>query len=187
MHHSAGGKGGRERTYAIDRDAAKAYIEAAANEASIEKFLLVSYNTSRRNKPSWYSDKEWKSALEVNNGALKDYFIAKVDADEHLQAWAKKRQQTDPSFQAIDLRPGRLTDDGATGKILLGKIPPSGSISRADVADVAVRLLERNDTNGYFDLLGGDEPTAQAIDRVVADGIDAFEGEDAERIFNLVK
>lgn len=149
--------------------------------------MLVSYNASRRNKASWYSDKDWDAAQEVNNGALKNYFIAKVEADEYLQAWAKKRQQSDPSFQAIDLRPGALTDDPPTGQVLMGKIPPRGSVPRADVADVAVRLLERDDTNGYFDLLGGDEPTAEAIDRVVSQGLDAFEGEDSQRIYSLVK
>lgn len=148
---------------------------------------MVSYNSSRKNKPSWWSEKDWEGAQEVNNGALKNYFTAKVEADEYLQAWAKKRQQKDSSFQAIDLRPGLLTDDAGTGKVLMGKIPPQGKVSRADVADVAVRLLERNDTNGYFDLLGGDEPAANAIDRVVSEGIDAFEGEDAQRIFNLVQ
>lgn len=187
MRCSAGGKGGASRTFAIDRDAAKAYIEAAANEPSIKKFLLVSYNSSRKNQPSWWSDEDWKGAQEVNNNMLKNYFIAKVEADEYLQAWAKKRQRNDPSFQAIDLRPGNLSDDAGTGKVLMGKIPPKGQVARADVAEVAVRLLERNDTNGYFDLLGGDEPIADAIDRVVEQGLDAFEGEDAQRIYSLVQ
>lgn len=153
----------------------------------MKKFLLVSYNSSRKNKPSWWSDPDWEGAQEVNNGALKNYYIAKVEADEYLQAWAKKRQQKDPGFQAIDLRPGNLSDEAGTGKVLMGKIPPKGKVPRADVADVAVRLLERDDTNGYFDLLGGDEPVAEAIDRVVSEGIDAFEGEDAQRIYSLVQ
>jgi nucleoside-diphosphate-sugar epimerase len=182
----AGGKGGPERTFAIDRDAAKAYIEAASTTKSVKKFLMVSYNGSRRNKPSWWSDEEWKKYQEVNQGALKNYYIAKVEADEALQAWSKKRQRNDPAFQAINLRPGTLTDEKGTGRISLGKIHALSKISRADVADVAVRLLERDDTSGYFDLLQGEEATPDAIDRVVSEKIDAFEGEDAHRIYGLV-
>lgn len=183
---SAGGKGGPSRTFAIDRDAAKAYIEAAARTPSVTKFLMVSYLGSRRNKPTWWSDDDWKASQDVNEGALKNYFAAKVEADEFLQAWANKRTKEDQHFQAINLRPGSLTDEPSTGKVSLGKTISRGQVSRADVADVAARLLEKDDTHGYYDLLSGEEPTQVAIDRVVSEGFDAFEGEDTERIHDLI-
>lgn len=49
-------------------------------------------------------------------------------------------------------------------------------MTRADVADVAARLLE-TDAKGWFDLLEGDEPVQAAVDRVVRDKVDCVEGE----------
>merc|ERR1712093_435657 len=142
----AGGKGGAARTFAIDRDAAKAYIEAGVSEPRVKKFLLVSYIASRRGRPSWWTDEDWSAAQKVNTEVLKNYFEAKVEADEFLVAHAEKRRRGgDESFQYIDLRPDSLTDDSASGNVI-----------RADVADVAARLLERDDTRGYYDFINGD-------------------------------
>jgi hypothetical protein len=59
---------------------------------------------------------------------LPAYHKAKVEADEHLEALAKKRADSgDNEFQAINLRPGTLTDAPATGKVMLGKTPSRGS------------------------------------------------------------
>lgn len=180
----AGGKGGAERTFAVDRDAAKAYISAATSTKIISKFLMVSYLGSRRERPSWWTDEDWKASLEVNNGALKNYFEAKVSADEWLVAHARKRGK---GFRAINLRPGTLTDDPAAGIVSLGHTRSRGKISRADVADVAVRLLETKDADGYYDLLDGEESVKDAVERVIRDGIDCFEGEDSERIYKLAQ
>ena len=78
------------------------------------------------------------------------------------------------------LRPGTLTDEKASGKVLLGKTPARGSVSRADVADVAVRMLATDGVRGWFDLLEGDEPAEAAVTRVVKEGFDGVEGEDKE-------
>lgn len=135
---------------------------------------MISYLGSRRNRPSWWSDDEWASSQEVNTEVLPHYYAAKVEADEHLAALAKKR---DDGFQAISLRPGSLTDDAATGKVSLGRTIARGKVSRADVADVAGRLLERKDTRGWYDLLSGDEDVGEAVERVVKEKIDCIEGE----------
>ena len=117
----AGGKGGPSRTFAIDRDAAKHYIKTSLAEPSVKKFLMVSYIASRRNRPSWWTDEDWNGAQEVNNGALKNYFAAKVEADEYLTALAKKRVDAgDKEFQCINLRPGSLTE--GEGKGLVGSV-----------------------------------------------------------------
>jgi hypothetical protein len=71
-------------------------------------------------------DENWKSAQHVNNEILPDYYKAKVETDEYLTALAKKRNETDPQFQAINLRPGSLTEDPATEKVLMEKTTSRG-------------------------------------------------------------
>lgn len=141
---------------------------------SITRFLLVSYNSSRRAKPSWWSDESWKEALHVNNNVLASYFQAKVAADEELYKASKKR----PDFAGIDLRPGTLTDEPA-GKVELGKTKKSkGVVSRESVAQVAALLLESGGVkSGWLDLLDGDEDSESAVKRVIREGVDAAEGE----------
>ena len=183
----AGGKGGSQRTYAIDQDAAKHYISSSLATPTISKFLMVSYIASRRNKAPWWSDEDWKAAQHVNAEVLPHYFKAKVEADEHLAALAKRRRDNgDTNFQAIDLRPGTLTDSEPTGKVKLGQTSSRGSIPRADVAAVAAALLERSDTNGWYDVLEGPDEIAAAIEQVVRDKHDGIAGEDLQRIYSRV-
>ena len=145
---------------------------------------MVSYIGSRRNRPHWFSSEEWASTQKTNNGALSNYFVAKVEADECLTALAKQRGG---GFQDIVLRPGTLNDDPPVGRVSLGHTKASGKVTRADVADVAVRLLERDDTRGYYDMLDGEEDIESAVERVVREKVDCFEGEDEERIFSSFK
>jgi len=171
----AGGKGGAARTYAVDRDAAKAYIAAAAHSPNVKKFLMVSYCACRRSRAPWWTDEDQKHADKTNYEVLPDYYKAKIEADELLTALARQRED----FTAIDLRPGTLTDDPAAGKVGLGKTRAPGKISREDVADVAVRCLEK-DVSGWVDLVDGDEDIGAAIDRIVKDKVDAVDGEDVD-------
>ncbi|OCT45571.1 NAD dependent epimerase/dehydratase family protein [Cladophialophora carrionii] len=180
----AGGKGGPSRTKAVDEVAAKAYISASLAMPSVKKFLLVSYIASRKGYPPWWTDEDKKAADKVNHEILPHYYQAKVEADEHLEALTKKRLGGgDQDFQAINLRPGSLTDAPGTGKVKLGKTPSRGSIPRQDVARVAAALLDRNDTRGWFDLLEGDDPIEEAVDKLVRNNHDGLEGEDMERIW----
>ncbi|KAL9615200.1 MAG: hypothetical protein Q9167_000407 [Letrouitia subvulpina] len=172
----AGGKGGPSRTVAIDRDSCIHFIRAAANTPSIRKFLLVSYLGSRRAKAPWWSEEEWRATQQVNSGVLKNYYPAKLAADECLTAVASTRGD---EFKAIILRPGSLTDEESVGRISLGKTKARGSISRGDVAAVAAKLLE-TDASGWLDLLEGEEDSGEAVDRVIRDGVDCKEGEDVD-------
>lgn len=178
----AGGKGGPERTKAIDEIAAKAYISATTATPSIKKFLLVSYVGCSKDYPSWWSEEDRKQG-DAGNAQLANYYKAKLEADEHLLACAHKRNQKDRAFQAIDLRPGRLTDEKGTGKVCLGKTGTGGSVSREDVARVAAALLERDDTRGWYDLLSGEEGIPEAVNRLVEEGWTGLDGQDLERIY----
>lgn len=107
------------------------------------------------------------------------YYKAKLAADEVLTVLGAEKKD----FGYIILRPGGLSDDPETGKIVMGKTPAQGKVSRADVAEVGARLLEKENVRGWFDLLGGEAEVGGEIDRVVAEarkGIDSMEGEDLE-------
>ncbi|KAF5000597.1 hypothetical protein FGRMN_1629 [Fusarium graminum] len=173
----AGGKGGAERTFKVDRDAAVHFINAAASVPSITKFLLVSYTGSRRSGALWWPAGEWEEYHEkVNNGVLANYYKAKIDADEALYKVSKKSS----TLAGIDLRPGTLTDEPAT-KVEFGKtkhITSGSRVSREAVAEVASHLLAAGDVKtGWYDLLDGDEDIPAAVDRVVREDVDAAEGE----------
>lgn len=173
----AGGKGAPSRTQAVDRDSCIHFIQAAADTPSITKFLLVSYPGSRRTKAPWWTEEEWAGTQEVNNGVLKPYYPAKLAADECLTAIASQRKD----LHAIVLRPSRLTDDEATGRISLGKTKARGKITRGDVAATAAELLD-SEARGWLDLLEGEEEIAAAVERVIRDKVDCVEGEDVERM-----
>lgn len=174
----AGGKGGPERTLAIDRDACIAFIGAAAATLSVSKFLLVSYIGARRSKAPWWSDADWTATREANNGVLKNYFPAKIAADEALTSFASQRQS---GFAGISLRPGNLTEEEGKGTVALGKTGAKGAVRRGDVARVAMALLE-NERVGTcrLDLLEGKEEVEEAVERCVREHVDCVDGEDVE-------
>jgi nucleoside-diphosphate-sugar epimerase len=171
----AGGKGGPERTYAIDRDACVHFINAAVATPSVTKFLLVSYLASRKSKPSWWSDESWKAAEHMNKEVLPAYYRAKIAADEALHTAAKTRGN---GFAGINLRPGALTTEPARG-VELGKTKTNrGDTSREAVAKVADMLLATEGVKtSWVDLLDGEEDIEKAVERVVREGVDATEGE----------
>ncbi|OJD25337.1 hypothetical protein ACJ73_03299 [Blastomyces percursus] len=195
----AGGKGGPLRTYTIDRDAAKHFITATFTNPSITKFLLISHIGSRRKQPPWLSPETWERFEHINHDVLPDYYQAKLAADEYFTVMARKRAAMDDEaeaksaskkrFQAILLRPGPLMDAPATWKVELGKptevvleggVP--ANVSREDVAIVADRLLARDDTRGWLDLLGGEYEIDEAVEMVVRGRVDAVEGEDVDKM-----
>ena len=189
LTQGAGGRGGPSRTLAIDRDAAIAFTRASASTPSITKFMTVSYNSSRRHKPSWWSESEWSTAQEVNRKTLSTYYEAKVLADEVLTVLAQRRYEEDVKkgvketarFCGISLRPGFLTNEKA-GKVALGRIRAQGQVPRASVAEAAVKLLEVEGAKGWFDLLDGEEEVGDAVERCVKQGIDCIDGEDIEEM-----
>jgi hypothetical protein len=181
----AGGRGGPEMTMAIDHDAAISFTKASIHTPSIKKFLTVSYISSRRNRPSWWSDEDWASAQKVNNEVLATYFKAKVAADEVLTVLAKERYDDEAKkgipenerFCGISLRPGTLTMD-KPGGVIMGKITCRGQIPRGTVAEAIAIVLGTDGARGWFDMLEGEEDVESAVKRVVKNGEDAVEGED---------
>ena len=87
------------------------------------------------------------------------YVTAKRDADIALR---------DSDLDWTIIRPGRLTDDPATGQVALGADIDRGDVPRADVAAVIAAVVDRDDTVGHqWNLVSGDTPVAAALDRAV--------------------
>ena len=145
---------------------------------------MISYLGSRKNQPPWMPDDQWAGIVRTNTQILPTYAAAKQEADEYMTALAYMRKREPAAtrpFQAINLRPGVLTDEPATRRVELGMTPRGrGSVTREDVAIVADLLLARADTEGWIDLVNGEEEVGEAVERVAREKVDAVEGEDVE-------
>lgn len=174
MNKGAGGKGGAARTLAVDQEAAKKYIAACIAAPSVCKFLTVSASVARRIPAAYWDDAD----VATFSGAWKAipvYCEAKLQADEFLYDESRKLERgggKEVGWEDIHLRPGALGDSAATGKVDLGRARAGGGVTRSDVADVAVRLLQKGGAGGlWLDLVNGEELAQEAVDRVVRDRI----------------
>ena len=172
---SAGAGGGSaERTRAVDRDGAIRCMDAAAR-AGVRRFVLVSAVDVRdregKPEPEWYDDGD----RERSNGmwsALGPYMEAKLAADRALVTGNGERK-----LDYTIVRPGRLSEDAGTGKVVAGKVHLAQSIPREDVARVVVECLKQPKTVGLaFDVVGGDVPVEEAVAGVAEGKVDTFEG-----------
>jgi uncharacterized protein YbjT (DUF2867 family) len=138
----AGPGSGAARKDTVDRAAAVLFADAA-EEAGVRRFLQVSgMGLDRADDP----------ATETVFAA---YLRAKAAAEQDLTAR--------PLDWTI-LRPGRLTDDAATGLVTLGPSVPPGAVPRDDVAAVLVALLDAPSTSGrILELTGGQTPIDDAL------------------------
>ena len=102
------------------------------------------------------------SAIDVDNPVPEDaapvwkaYVEAKREADAALRV---------SGLDWTILRPGRLTDDPATGRVALGEDVQRAEIPRADVAAVVAAVLDDESTHGrQWNLVGGQLPVEEAV------------------------
>lgn len=143
---SAGAGGGSpERTNAVDRDAAIASMEAAA-QAGTFRYVMVSYRGAGRDE------------IPADN-PFSTYAQAKASADAHLRA--SGLQWTIVAPGALDLEPGAgtITLDEDDDRALDGT-----SVSRQDVASVVAEVLNQDSTIARtIEFVGGSTPIAEAI------------------------
>jgi uncharacterized protein YbjT (DUF2867 family) len=138
----AGPGSGEERKRTVDYGGAVKLIEAAQHEG-IRRYVIVSSVGA--------DDPEATGA----SGTFAVYLQAKHDADEKLR---------ESGLDYTIVRPGPLTDDGATGKVTIGKHLDRSEIPRDDVAAVLFAALGADNTIGKdFDLMGGDTPIDEAV------------------------
>ena len=157
----AGGKGGKERTWAVDfHGAVRAYD--AAEAAGVKRFILVSAIDVRNRDvppPEWYTNEDIERS-DMMWQAIPDYMQAKLASEEELYKRTEKLDWT-------VVRPSGLTDEPGTGKVALGKAPLT-SIPREDVARVVIAVALENGTIGKaLDLSRGETPIDKAIKNVL--------------------
>src|SRR5580698_697086 len=131
----AGPGSGVPRKDSVDRGAS-VLLADAAGQAGVRRFVQVS-SMGAGQPPRAGADETWAA-----------YIAAKTAAEDDLR---------DRALHWTILRPGRLTDDPATGTVRLGIPPvPAGSVSRADVAAVIAGLLSEPGTRHQtLELVGG--------------------------------
>lgn len=135
----SGGHTGADKTASIDGLGAVLSVDAA-RERGVRRFVMVS---------SRGADDPDRSQ------AIRHYLVAKAIADGYLQ-----RSGLDYTI----VRPGRLTDDEATGRIRIGDDLGGGSITRGDVAATVAAVLRMPGTVGHtFEVLDGDVAIEEAL------------------------
>ncbi|WP_327141721.1 SDR family oxidoreductase [Nocardia sp. NBC_01327] len=137
----AGPGSGVERKYTVDRDGSVRLAEAA-EKAGVRRFVQIS--TMGAGKPAAGGDEQWVA-----------YIDAKTQAENDLRA---------RDLEWTILRPGRLTNESATGQVLLSESVSAGSVPRADVAAVLAELLITGSAAGrVLELISGDTPIEAAV------------------------
>lgn len=141
----AGPNSGVARKDAVDR-AAAVLVADAAKQAGVRRYLLVS-STGVDAVPEG-TDEVWAA-----------YLRAKKAAEDAIRA-------TDLAWTI--LRPGRLTDDPGTGKVLLAPPPVDrGDVTRDDTAAVLAALLDSPGTAGrVLELREGELDVHEAVSAV---------------------
>lgn len=114
----SGGDTGEEMTEKVDRDGAIRLIDIA-EESGVRRFVMLS-SVGADDPPE--------------DSELRHYLEAKHDADERLK---------NSSLEYAILRPVSLTDDGPTGKVILGEaVDPEAKAARGDVAQLLADAAE---------------------------------------------
>lgn len=136
----AGPGSGAARKQTMDRDGAIKLMDACYR-AGVRRYLMVSALGARH--------------VAGSGGVFAAYLRAKAQADEALA-----RSGLDYTI----VRPGSLTDEPGSGRIEVADRLPGGSISRADVAETLIAVLDSPNTiNKAFDVVGGPTPIRNAI------------------------
>lgn len=137
-----GADGDIERKRTVDLEGSLKSIEGA-QQAGIRRFVQV-------------------SAIGVDNPVPED-------TEPVWRAYVEAKRDADAALRASDLdwtilRPGRLTDDPATGLVSLGDDVARSEIPRADVAAVTAAVIDDDRSIGrQWNLVSGDTPVADAI------------------------
>lgn len=138
---AGGGPGsGAARKETVDKGAA-ILLADAAEQAGVRRYVMVSAMGTDQADPT---------------------------SDDVFQVYLRAKRAADDDVRSRDLdwtvvKPGRLTDEPATGRIAVGDLD-AGEVTRADVAATLAAVLRTPSTVGRtFDLLGGDTPVDRAL------------------------
>ena len=141
----AGPGSGAARKDTVDRDAA-ILLADAAEVAGVRRYVMVS---------AYGTDNYDPNSTEV----FQVYLRAKAQADADLRG-------RDLDWTIV--RPGSLTNTTATGRVSLGESIGGGSISREDVAQVLLHVLDSPLTAArQFQVVGGPTPITDAVTELI--------------------
>ncbi|WP_353809015.1 SDR family oxidoreductase [Agromyces sp. SYSU T00194] len=130
-----------ERKGTVDRDASVLLADAAV-QAGVPRLVQVSAMSADRYEAG-------------SDDIFQIYLQAKSEADAQLR-------DTDLDWTIV--RPGRLTDEPATGGVEIGESLPRGEVPRDDVAAVIAELLTSGaGVRWQFDLVSGETPVGDAV------------------------
>lgn len=136
----SGSKTGPDKTILVDLDGAIKAIEAAEN-VEAKRFVMISAQNAKKRE-------QWGEKI-------KHYYAAKYYADKTLM---------ESKLDYTIIRPGLLKDDPGTGKVSVGQQIPGGAVSRANVAETVLTVLDHSNTiHQSFDLTNGETPVRDAI------------------------
>lgn len=140
----AGPGSGAERKDTVDRAAAVLLADAAI-AAGVARYVMVSAMGADRRADDEGSDPVFAA-----------YLRAKAEADEYVAGLS--------ALKTTIVRPGLLTDDVPTGSVRIAEETGRGSVTRADVAEVILAVLDSPGTAGRtFELIGGETPVRDAV------------------------
>ena len=142
----SGAHTGKDKTHLVDRVGAKKAIDLATKH-QIDRFIMVSAFGAD------FSPKDWPDSM-------KHYYEAKSDADKALM-------QSNLAYTI--LKPGRLLNEDPSHKIEIGEeiSQRGGNISRSDVSEVIVKLLDhKRSYHKSYELLAGEVTIDQAINHL---------------------
>ncbi len=146
----AGPGSGAARKLTVDRDAAVLLADAAV-AAGTRRFLLVSSIGAVPPGPD--------DVLEAPEEASdEDVFALYLKAKGAADAAVAERD-----LDWVVVRPGGLTDEAGTGRVLLAPSVPRGSVSRDDVAAVLLALADAEVSAVSVDLVAGQTPIDEAV------------------------
>ena len=137
----AGPGSGAARKETVDRDAA-ILLADAAEAAKISRYVMISSMGADADAPD-----------DAGDPVFVAYLRAKGAADDNVRA--RK------ALESTIVRPGHLTDDPGTGRVLIADSTGRGNIPREDVAAVLLAVLDTPGTAGQtFEVISGDTPIA---------------------------
>ncbi|KAJ7250857.1 hypothetical protein B0H12DRAFT_656958 [Mycena haematopus] len=161
----AGGKGGDERTKAVDYEGAVKVFDAIEGVKGTRPRLIHLSLIDMRHPdviPPHYNEEDIALSKGMRD-AIPAYVHWKYEADKNLV----KRD----AFKWTILRPGYYDNEPGTGKASIGRTHFGPTIPRDDVATALALLLEREDAAGLaIDIVGGDTPIAAGLDAMIKKG-----------------
>jgi uncharacterized protein YbjT (DUF2867 family) len=140
----AGPGSGAARKETVDRDAA-ILLADAAETAKVARYVMISSIGADAEAPD-----------DVGDPVFVAYLRAKGAADDNVRARN--------ALSSTIVRPGHLTNDPGTGRVMIADDTGHGSIPREDVAAVLLAVLDTPGTAGQtFEVISGDTPIAEAV------------------------